>query len=114
MTHDICVKETLALFFALQSISEQIWDRRVDAFVDNEGLFHAWSGLKASSPQLNDVLRNIFLMLLEFNASLRLFWVPSADNSADAPSHLRSRADSCLSPRLRATLRCSMIAGVQL
>jgi hypothetical protein len=104
MSHDICVKETLALFFALQSISEQIWDRRVDAFVDNEGLFHAWSGLKAASPQLNDVLRNIFLMMLEFNASLKLFWVPSAANSADAPSRLRSRADSCLSPRLRASV----------
>ena len=47
--HDICCKEGLAVLFALQSLEGSIQRRRVDVRVDNEGLVHAWSGLKSKS-----------------------------------------------------------------
>ena len=98
---DICVKEALAVLFALQALPESVECRRVDAFVDNEGLFHAWSGLKSSSQDLVEVLRELFLLCVDLNADLRLHWIPTADNPADAPSRVLSRADSMLASFLR-------------
>ena len=99
--NDINVKEATALYHALQSFSDLLWDRRVDALVDNQALWHAWRGLRASSPDLASVLRSVFLHCLEFNVDLRLIWVPSAANPADAPSREISMADSHLSQGLR-------------
>lgn len=45
---DMCLKEATALYFALQSFSELLWDRRVGVQVDNRGLWHAWRGLRAN------------------------------------------------------------------
>ena len=59
LSRDICVKEALAVLFALQALPESIENRRVDVLVDNEGLSHAWSGLKASSRDLVEVLREM-------------------------------------------------------
>jgi hypothetical protein len=93
---DMCLKEATALYFALQCVADSVWDSRVDAQVDNEGLWHAWSGLRAHSPSLASILRDIFLLCLERNTDLRLIWVPSAANPADAPSRQLSSADSAL------------------
>lgn len=100
-SRDICLKESLALFFALQSFFHLLWDRRVDAMIDNEGLCRAWAGLRASSIPLSSVLRSVFLSMLAVNASLNLIWIPSAANPADSPSRQLSRSDSMLAPRLR-------------
>ena len=98
---DICAKEALAVLFCLQAIEDRLYCRRVDVFVDNEGLFHAWSGLKANSPELVGVLQSLFLLTLDLRLSLRLHWVPTDRNPADAPSRALSRSDSMLSPALR-------------
>ena len=99
-SRDICYKEALALYFVLISVMDHLWDRRVDVQVDAESLYHAWSGLKARSTALANVLRLIFAFTLEANFDLRLQWVPSSENSADAPSRMLSMADSRLPPSL--------------
>ena len=101
LSEDICVKEALAVLFALQALPESVECRRVDVFVDNQGVFHSWSGLKASSLGLVEVLRELFLFCVDLNVDLRLHWIPTADNPADAPSRVLSRSDSMLAPFLR-------------
>ena len=82
----------------------QICTRRVDVFVDNEGLVHPWSGLKSRSPELVSVLRELFFFCVNSRISFSLLWVPTTENPADAPSRLLERGDSMLSADLRATL----------
>ena len=101
---DICAKEGLAVLFALQSIQERLSCRRVDVFVDNQGLMLAWNGLKARSEELVGVLRSLFLWTTDHRVSLRLHWIPTGENPADAPSRLLNRSDCMLSEPLRRKL----------
>ena len=102
--HDICVKEALAVLFALQSVSCHLWRRRVDVFVDNEGLVHAWSGLRSKSVELTDVLQTLFLFCMDYYVSLKLHWISTSENPADDPSRALRRSDSALSAVLRRRL----------
>ena len=101
LNHDICCKEGLAVLFALQSLEGSIHRRRVDVRVDNEGLVHAWSGLKSRSPELVGVLKALFLLTVDLRISLKLVWISTHVNPADAPSRSLERADSMLSVALR-------------
>ena len=106
--YDICSKEALAVLFALRSIAPSLYRRRVDVYVDNVGLVHAWTGLKTRSEELLGVLRELFLFCVDCRVSLKLFWVPTTENPADAPSRALDRSDAMLTPSLRADLwsRC--------
>ena len=99
--YDICSKEALAVLFALRSIASHLYRRRVDVFVDNMGLVHAWSGLKSKSEELTSVLRELFLFCVDNCVSLNMLWVSTKVNPADAPSRALDRCDSMLSPSLR-------------
>ena len=101
MPRDICVKEAMAVLFAISAFADSFRDHRVDVFSDNEGVVHAWSGLRARSPDLVEVLRSLFLLCCEFNVSLSLHWVSTLENEADAPSREIKRSDASLSDRLR-------------
>ena len=103
-SYDICSKEALAVLFALRSIASQLYRRRVDVFVDNMGLVHARSGLKSKSEELTGVLRELFLFCLDQRVSLKLLWISTKVNPADAPSRVLNRSDSMLSPSLRSRL----------
>ena len=104
LRHDICVKEALALYFCLQSLGDSLHGRRVDAFLDNEGVVLAWQGLRARSPELVGVLKMIFLFCVDMRVSLKTSWVSTNDNPADAPSRAVSGQDAMLSDRLRSLL----------
>ena len=104
LSHDICVKEALAVLFALQTIVDSLYRRRIDVYVDNEGLVLAWDGLKSRSLELTGVLQSLFLFSLDCRAHIKLIWVPTDKNPADAPSRELDRADSTLSFRLRRRL----------
>jgi hypothetical protein len=104
LSRDMCLKESLALYSTLQSVIHLLWDRRVDILMDNRGLVDAWNGLRASSPDLISVLQGVFLLSLEVNASLKLVWVPSKENPADAPSRVLSAMDTSLHVALREKL----------
>ena len=99
--HDICAKEGLAVLFGLQSIEDKLHGRRVDVFVDNQGLALAWQGLKSKSPELVGVLRTLFLFCVDLRVSLKLSWIPTDANPADAPSRVIDRSDAALSDKLR-------------
>ena len=102
--YDICSKEALAVLFALRSVASHLFRRRVDVFVDNMGLVHAWSGLKSKSEELTGVLRELFLFCVDNRVSLNLLWVSTKENPADAPSRVRDRSDSMLSSDVRSRL----------
>ena len=102
-SHDICSKEALAVLFALRSIDPvELFRRRVDVHVDNMGLVHAWTGMKSKSEELTSVLKEIFIFCLDHRISLKLIWVSTKENPADAPSRALDRCDSMLAPALRA------------
>ena len=104
LSHDICSKEALAVLFALQSLESAISRRRVDVFVDNEGLAHAWAGLRSKSAELAGVLQSLFLLTIDLRISLKLHWISTHDNPADEPSRLLQRSDAMLIAPLRARL----------
>jgi hypothetical protein len=85
-SRDMCFKESLALYSTLHSVCHFLWDRRVDVLMDNRGLVDAWNGLQAASPDLVMVFQGVFLLSLEVNVLLKLIWVPSKKNPANAPS----------------------------
>ena len=99
--HDICVKEALAVLFGLQAIEDSLFRRRVDVFVDNQGLVLAWKGLKSRSAELTEVLKTLFLFCTDNRVCLKMVRVPTDKNPADAPSRELDRSDSALSDRLR-------------
>ena len=102
--YEICSKEGLAVLFALRALSSSLCRRRVDVYVDNMGLVHAWTGLKSKSQELTEVLRELFLFCVDMRISLSLIWVSTKENPADAPSRVLDRCDSMLSPSLRSRL----------
>jgi hypothetical protein len=95
-SRNMCFKEAPALYSTLQLIAHLLWDCRVDILMDNQGLVDAWNGLRGSSPALVSILRCVFLLVVEFNATVQLTWVPSKKNPADAPSRVLSRKDAML------------------
>ena len=102
--HDICCKEGLAVLFALQSLESAISCRRVDVRVDNEGLALAWAGLRSRSVELTGVLQSLFLLTIDLRISLKLQWIPTDENPADAPSRDLQRCDAMLVEELRVRL----------
>ena len=98
--HDICCKEALAVLFALQSLEASVFRRRVDVHVDNEGLVHAWTGLKSKSMELVGILQSLFLLTIDLRVDLKMIWISTHDNPADAPSRELQRSDSALSVQL--------------
>ena len=68
LLRDICVKKALAVFFCLQAIQENLFNRRVDVFVDNEGLVHAWHGLHSHSPRVGGGIEVSFPFLRQQSA----------------------------------------------
>ena len=94
----IHLKEANALLNALIARKTLIIDHRVDVFVDNLPLVHDWEGQKGKDPELNNLLKAIFQVTVEGNVDLRLSYIPSADNPADAPSRAISLSHSMLSP----------------
>jgi hypothetical protein len=100
-SRDMCSKEALALYSTLQLVAHLLWDCQVDILMDNQGLVDAWNGLRGSSPALVSILRCVFLLAVEYNASVQLTWVPSKKNPADSHSRVLSRKDAMLRLSLR-------------
>ncbi len=94
----IHVKEAEALKLALVSIKDQIQDSRVDAYVDNTALLHAWGRQGCKDIHMARVLKSIFEVVSKYNVDLNLHYVPSGENPADAPSRRLSWSDAMLAP----------------
>ena len=93
----IHVKEASALSFALQSVVDQIMDKRVDAYCDNQAVVAAWNNQGARDSALNSVLKEIFHLSCQKNFDLRLHYINTKENPADKESRRLSRSDCRLS-----------------
>ncbi len=94
----IHVKEAHALLNALVALKAQICNHRVDIAVDNQAVIGAWEGQKSRDTALTAIMKEISQLLLSQNAQLRLQFIPSAENPADAPSRTLSGQDCMLGP----------------
>ena len=68
------------------------------------GLVHAWSGLRSKSAELTGVLQELFLFCVDHRICLKMIWVSTTQNPADAPSRILDRCDAMLSSALRSRL----------
>lgn len=93
----IMVLEAKALLRVLQSFRRKLRNCRVDAGVDNLALMHSWEKEGSKSRELNEALKQIFLFTLEENVVLKLTYVQSKENVADAPSREIRKSDCMLS-----------------
>lgn len=92
----IMVLEAKALLRVLESFASHLRDARCDTLVDNLALMYAWRNEGCRSPELNAVLKDLFMFCLGHNVLLKLDYVPTDKNEADAPSREIRKSDSCL------------------
>lgn len=97
---DIACKEALAIEKVLRAFQDQVRNKRIDVMVDNQTVIHAWNNQGSRSRTLNDTLKRLFSTTIGLNVLLRLVYVPTHENPADAPSRRLSYGDYTLSPRL--------------
>ncbi len=94
----IHIKEAEALRLALMSVKDRILNSRVDAYVDNMALMHAWGRQGCRDIHLSRVMKEIFTVVRDQNVDLNLHYVRSSDNPADAPSRRLQWSDAMLAP----------------
>ena len=72
----IAVKEAKALFQTLTTFSEEVFNGRVDAFVDNSNLIDFWNIGGVKSMPLTNEIKDLFHLSLKLNIVLNLFYIP--------------------------------------
>jgi hypothetical protein len=93
----IHLKEAEALFNTLQAVQDTIINSRVDVQVDNQALVAAWQNQRSKDLALVKILKSIVTLVAKTSCDLKLMYVSSADNPADAPSRTLALSDSRLS-----------------
>ena len=93
----IHLKEAEGVVKVLSSFKGELKDSRVDVFVDNMAVLKSWENQGGKDKALNDIMKQLFQLIMEVNASLKLQYISSAENLADGPSRLVSLSDSMLS-----------------
>ena len=73
----IAVKEAKALFQTLTTFSEEVFNGRVDAFVDNLNLIDFWNNRGGKNMSLTNEIKDLFHLSLKLNIVLNLFYIPS-------------------------------------
>ena len=56
----ILVKESKALFKTLSTFSEEVFNSRVDAYVDNSNLLHFWNNEGGRNIPLTNEIKDLF------------------------------------------------------
>ena len=93
----IALREAKALHNTLVAFASDIFNTRVDAYVDNMNLLNFWNNEGGKNLSLTDEIKTLFLLCLNLNVSLNLYYLPSKCMPADAPSRFSSDIDCCLS-----------------
>ena len=93
----IALREAKALHNTLVAFASDIFNTRVDAYVDNMNLLNFWNNAGGKNLSLTDEIKTLFLLCLNLNVSLNLYYLPSKCMPADAPSRFSSDIDCCLS-----------------
>ena len=81
----ICIKEALAVKYALEWYADKLADKRCTFMVDNSSVV---DGAKSGSKDLemNRILVRIWETALKFNIDVKLEWVSTKKQKADEPS----------------------------
>ncbi len=95
-TRPIHLKEAEALLVTLQSVGGSIRGHRVDAYVDNMAVIHAWGKQGCRDINLARVIKRVFTVVTDLNVDLSLHYIPSAQNPADLPSRTINWSDARL------------------
>lgn len=98
MKWNIATKEMVAIERVLASLSQEVRDARVDVRVDNQAVIHVWNNQGGRNKPLNDALKQLFFTVTRLNVLLRLAYVPTGENPADAPSRRLSHLDCAITP----------------
>ena len=93
----IAVKEAKAILNTLLVFSKEVYNCRVDAYVDNMNLVNFWNNEGGRSMPLTNVIKELFELSLKLNISPKLQYIPSDQNLADQPSRILSDIDCSLS-----------------
>jgi hypothetical protein len=93
----IHLKEAEALYQTINLMRNDLENHRVDAYVDNQAVVAAWEGEGCKCSELNKFVKMIFCITRESNIELKVHYIPSLDNPADAESRKLSLQDCKLS-----------------
>ena len=101
----ISVKEAVALERLLLASRTVLENARVDALVDNQAVVNSWNNKGGHSAPLNRAIKSLFSTTVRLNLDLRILYVASQDNPADAPSRRLSSSDCQLDSALWDTVQ---------
>ena len=92
----IHLKEGDAVIHALTTLENELRNSHVDVLVDNQAVIAAWSHEGCRDVALTGLMKDLFFLTCRLNIKLRMTYVPSASNTADAPSRALSSSDARL------------------
>lgn len=101
----IHLKEADALLRALEAQSAKIKNHRVKVLVDNMAVVQAWQHEGCKNLNLNSLITKVFKLVTKLNVDLKVIYVKSSENPADAPSRNLSLLDSRLATALWARVQ---------
>lgn len=92
-------KEADAISKSLLSLGQSLLNSRVDVCTDNMAVICAWNSQGGKSQGLNNLIKQIFKVVMLYNIDLHLSFVSSVQNVADGASRIRCAADTMLNAR---------------
>ncbi|KAJ8319535.1 hypothetical protein KUTeg_002916 [Tegillarca granosa] len=92
-------KEADAILKSLMSLGQSLLNSRVEVCTDNMAVICAWNSQGGKSQGLNDLIKQIFKVVMLYNIDLHLSFVSSVQNVADGASRILSAADTMLNAR---------------
>lgn len=95
----IHLKEASALYCALMAVQDTLKNHRVDAYVDNTALVRVWENHGRKAISLNRIVKDLYQVTYINNIDLRLHYIPSKCNPADAPSRKLTFLDCMLTKK---------------
>jgi hypothetical protein len=82
------------------ALKGQLHHKRIDANIDNMAVLKSWEKKGSKDRAINNFLKGIFEVSPSLNCELKLKYIRSADNNANAPSQNVSLLDCKLSPQV--------------
>ncbi|CAC5369874.1 unnamed protein product [Mytilus coruscus] len=84
-----------------------VCNHRLDILKDNKSVIAVWEKQGGRDKLFNDIVKDLFMLLCEYNIDLRLQYIQSSLNDADATSQSVSLVDSKLSVESWSRIECT-------
>ena len=79
-------KEAIAIYWMLLEFEEELSNKIIFHFCDNESVVGAFNALGSGKDLMNDPIRLIYRKLHEMNSTMKMFWISTKLQIADAKS----------------------------